>query len=104
VKTGSSLGIRKTGDTIVALEVRSDGWIQLDPSELQKLARKNCTEAYMMVDGTSVGLGALLSDTHEFARFPVADYIDGGVLAQAAPSIQDIEQGRYPLVGTLHLT
>jgi len=97
VKTASSLGIRKTGETVVALEVRSDGWIQLDPSELKKIARKNSAEAYMLVDGKSVGLGALLSDTHDFAVFPVSDYTDGGVLAQAAPPIEDVERGLYPV-------
>uniref|UniRef100_A0A7S1KYV4 Peptidase M14 domain-containing protein n=1 Tax=Alexandrium catenella TaxID=2925 RepID=A0A7S1KYV4_ALECA len=99
-KTGSSLGIRKTGETMAALEVRSDGWIKLDPSELKKLCRKGCTEAYMMVDGTSVGLGVLLADTKQMEPFPIADYMEGGVVAQVAPSIEDVEQGLYPVLRT----
>jgi len=102
-KTGSALGIRKTGETMVALEVRNDGWIQLDPSEVRKLPRKNVSEAYMMVDGTSVGLGPLLGVTGDFATFPVAECSEGGVRAQAAPWVEDVERDLYPPVRTLQL-
>merc|ERR1712032_490716 len=88
-KEGAALGLRKTHDTVIAREVRGDGWISLDAHEL-KTIRKPVSEGYMLIDGSSVGLGTLLADTGEFAKFPVAAYTDGGVLARVPPSVDGL--------------
>lgn len=88
-KDAASLGMRKTDQTVVALEVRGDGWISLDAHEFRKF-RKPVSEAYMLIDGKSLGLGPLLADTGEVAKFPVAAYTEGGVLARVPPSVDDL--------------
>mmetsp|Transcript_81986 Transcript_81986/g.232417 ORF Transcript_81986/g.232417 Transcript_81986/m.232417 type:complete len:920 (-) Transcript_81986:37-2796(-) len=95
-KDGNALGIKRKGETVVVQEVRSDGWVQLDPSELAKNPRKNCNEAYMLVDGKAVGLGQLMVDTCEQVKVPSALYTDGGLPAQVAPWVEHVERGHYP--------
>merc|ERR1712039_367884 len=95
-KEGSALGVRRKGETVAVLEERSDGWVQLCPSELDKITRKGVTEAYMLVDGKSVGLGKLMKDTGQLASFPSARFSDGGVCARIAPRVELVEEGKYP--------
>ena len=89
---GKVLGVRKSGDLLVVMDVRGDGWVQLDASELKKLPRA-CSAAFMLVDGKAVGLGALLEDTQQITHVQI---ITDGVPPQLAPPVSCVEQGLYP--------
>lgn len=99
-KDGAPLGIRKTGDKIAVLDVRRDGWAQIDPKEFEENVRKrknlNATEGFMLIDGKSLGLGKLLSDTGEMVHVSIPAVASGAVPARLAPWVEHVEQGLYP--------
>lgn len=95
-KAGTAITMKKPGDKVAILEVRSDGWVRLCQSEMHKFTRKGVKEAYMLVDGTSMGLGVLLTDSGETCIVPDPAEEEAAVPACLAPSLEDVEFGRYP--------
>lgn len=102
---GASLGSKKEGDEVVVLEARHDDWVQLDPSEVDKLSRKIALNqnGFMPMNGSALGFARepFLADTGSMAAFPAAAYADGNIIPQVAPWIEDMLAGAYPGSGRL---
>lgn len=94
-KDATALGIRKKGEKVLVMDIRGDGWVQLDPCELTKI-RKQVNEAFMMADGKPVGLGQLLEPTGESKDLHAAAYSMGDVPPALAPWVENVEKGSYP--------
>merc|ERR1719221_1206473 len=96
-KDGTTLGIKKKDDTVAVMDVRGDGWVQLDPLEIQKVARRTKAfhEAHMLTDGKAMGLGELITDTGKLLL--VAPPMEEGWEALWTPPwIEDVESEIYP--------
>jgi hypothetical protein len=108
-KDGRTLGSKMQGDTVLVLQVRRDGWLQLDASEVSILKphsdiiEDDTVDAFMLMQGGfSAGLHDLLADTGEIVNAPPVN--DRGrpagysIAACVAPLVEDVEAGRYPIL------
>jgi hypothetical protein len=102
-RDGRTLGAKKQGDTVLVLQVRRDGWVHLDVSEVDHLKplSGDCietTDAFMlMLGGISTGFNDLLADTGEIVDAPVCHSRPGSAIAACVPPLlEDVEAGRYP--------
>lgn len=132
-REGKQIGTKRSGETVLVLQVRRDGWVQLDCSEVAKLLHGSVSDSkgglFMLSPGCSspdafmmvrTGKNELMQDTGEDVDAPLpflfgASGNDDGspvsfargrcsaprlpaVAACVAPLIEDVENGRYPLL------
>eukprot|EP00927_Polykrikos_kofoidii_P006342 TRINITY_DN12577_c0_g1_i3.p1 TRINITY_DN12577_c0_g1~~TRINITY_DN12577_c0_g1_i3.p1 ORF type:complete len:784 (-),score=134.17 TRINITY_DN12577_c0_g1_i3:98-2449(-) len=98
-KEGKSLGTKKQGDTVLVVQVRRDGWVHLDKSELTTLELATFVpDAFMLMhSGVHSGINDLLADTGNEVEAPETTARSGIIAACVAPLVEDVEAGKYPL-------